>query len=148
MHKEMAKIAENKDIQIQREAFDPLSESFARVLMSFRHVMPQPLFLYHCPMAFDRKGAYWIEDSQEIRNPYFGRKTFKGQDMFKCGTLEETIPPEPISTKASAEKVQEKGSGGETSYKAPESGADTKDSAKNKERNNHSSQPDRQGEAK
>ncbi len=147
MLKDLKKISENVDVQIQRQAFDPFSESFARTIMGFRHVMPQPLFLYHCPMAFDQKGAYWIEDSKEIKNPYFGRKPFKGQDMFKCGTLEETIPPEGPA-KASAEKSQEKVPGDEKSEKAPESKPDAKDSAKGEEGHNHSSQPDREGEAK
>ena len=147
MHKEMEKIAGNTDIEIQRQAFDPLSESFARTIMGFRHAMPQPLFLYHCPMAFNQKGAYWIEDTQEIKNPYFGRKPFKGQDMFKCGTLEETIPPEGPA-KASAEKSQEKIPGGEKSEKVSESKPAAKDSAKGEEGHNHSSQPDREGEAK
>ncbi len=78
MHKPIEKIAENKDLEIQRQAFETLSESFARMIMGFRHAMPQPLFLYHCPMASDQKGAYWIEDTKEIRNPYFGRQSFKG----------------------------------------------------------------------
>ena len=38
--------------------------------------------LYHdlCPMAFDDQGAYWLSESKEIRNPYFGDK------MLKCGS--------------------------------------------------------------
>jgi Cu(I)/Ag(I) efflux system membrane fusion protein len=87
-------IAENMEIEVQRKAFDPLSECFARVVMAFRHVMEGPLFLYHCPMAFDKQGAYWLEAKQDPRNPYFGEKPFKGQDMLKCSELVEKIPPE------------------------------------------------------
>lgn len=146
MLKDLKKISESMDVQIQRQAFDPFSESFARTIMTFRHAMSQPLFLFYCPMAFDQKGAYWIEDSKDNRNPYFGRKPFKGQDMFKCGTLEETIPPEgPV--KASAEKTPVKVPGGEMSEKAPESKSDAKDSAKAEEGHNHSSPQHREGEA-
>ena len=40
----------------------------------------------YCPMAFDNKGAYWLTDDHEIRNPYFGDK------MLKCGEITEIIP--------------------------------------------------------
>ncbi|MFH0822475.1 MAG: efflux RND transporter periplasmic adaptor subunit [Pseudomonadota bacterium] len=87
-------ISEQKDIPVMRKGFDPLSESFSRLLMSFRHAMPGPLFVYYCPMASDEQGAYWIEENKEPRNPYFGRELFKGQNMLKCAELTETIPSE------------------------------------------------------
>jgi len=34
-----------------------------------------------CPMAFDKKGAFWIQEDEETMNPYFGTK------MQKCGEL-------------------------------------------------------------
>jgi hypothetical protein len=149
MHEEIEKIANNKDIQIQRQAFDPLSESFARTIMGFRHAMSGPLFVYHCPMAFDKKGAYWIEDSKENKNPYFGRKLFEGQDMFKCGTLEETIPPEKTSPeKTTAEASPESAPAHEKHEEEPGSKPDTKDSGKGQDKHDHGSQPHREGEAK
>ena len=36
-------------------------------------------------MAFDNRGAQWLQNSQELRNPYFG------QTMLKCGSIEEVI---------------------------------------------------------
>ncbi len=38
-----------------------------------------------CPMAFDNHGAFWISESEEIRNPYLGEK------MLTCGTIEEKL---------------------------------------------------------
>ncbi|MCO4780238.1 MAG: efflux RND transporter periplasmic adaptor subunit, partial [Flavobacteriaceae bacterium] len=32
-----------------------------------------------CPMAFDKKGAFWVQEDEEVMNPYFGTK------MQKCG---------------------------------------------------------------
>ncbi|MEZ4690982.1 MAG: hypothetical protein R3A12_12710 [Ignavibacteria bacterium] len=29
-------------------------------------------YVVYCPMAFDRKGAYWLSKDKEIMNPYFG----------------------------------------------------------------------------
>jgi membrane fusion protein, copper/silver efflux system len=87
-------IEQQQDVAAMRKAFDPLSESFAKAILSFRHVLDHPLFLYHCPMAFDSRGAYWIEPHKDATNPYFGRKPLQGQDMLKCGVLTETIPSE------------------------------------------------------
>ncbi|RMB56557.1 DUF3347 domain-containing protein [Dokdonia sinensis] len=43
------------------------------------------IFKQYCPMAFDGKGAYWLSDSKEVRNPYFGDK------MLKCGVVDKEI---------------------------------------------------------
>jgi hypothetical protein len=45
-------------------------------------------------MAFNQRGAYWVEATEGPRNPYFGEKPFKGQNMLTCGELIERIPPE------------------------------------------------------
>ncbi len=81
-------------IESRRKAFDPVSEAFVQLLMGFRHVMSEPLVVFHCPMAFDRRGAYWVQAGEDRRNPYFGRKPFNGQDMLTCGEIVEKIPPE------------------------------------------------------
>jgi hypothetical protein len=59
-------------------------------------------------MAFDQKGAYWIDEkeSQDKRNPYFGHTPVKGQDMLKCGELTETILPETDKTETSLKAEQ------------------------------------------
>lgn len=44
-----------------------------------------PHYLAFCPMAFDNKGAYWLQTSKEIQNPYFGKK------MLTCGEIKETF---------------------------------------------------------
>ncbi len=85
---------ENTDqIQQIRRAFESVSESMARIVMSFGHSLGADLKLYHCPMAFDGSGAYWLELGDNKTNPYFGKKPYKGQDMLKCGELQETIRP-------------------------------------------------------
>jgi hypothetical protein len=103
-----------------RKAFDPLSETFARMIMGFRHVMSGPLFLYHCAMAFDKKGAYWIEAGQEIRNPYFGEKLLKGQQMLKCGELIEKIPPEAADAERATQTAADSASKPATGKPTPE----------------------------
>jgi len=100
---ELKKIADTKDLESQRKAFDPLSEAFAKVVMGFRHAMKEPLVVFHCPMAFNKKGAYWVEASEQRRNPYFGRTPFNAQDMLQCGELIEKVPPEIKAAESKAE---------------------------------------------
>jgi len=40
-------------------------------------------FVAFCPMAFDNKGAYWLQKNKTIINPYFGPK------MLHCGEIRE-----------------------------------------------------------
>jgi Cu(I)/Ag(I) efflux system membrane fusion protein len=87
-------VAGGKDLQQARSAFETLSESLARTLMAFRHSSDGPIYVFHCPMASNKKGAYWLDSHAEVRNPYFGEKPVNGQVMLRCGELIETIPPE------------------------------------------------------
>ena len=43
--------------------------------------------IYHeyCPMAFNEKGASWLSDESEIKNPYFGKK------MMECGEVTDSL---------------------------------------------------------
>lgn len=124
---ELKKIGEGKEIEAQRKAFDPLSEAFAKVIMGFRHVMKDPLVVFHCPMAFNSQGAYWIEGSEERRNPYFGHTKVKGQDMLQCGELIEKVPPETSaeSGKPEAAKAEEPKPAASSEGSASKEGKDT-----------------------
>lgn len=91
-----------KEIEKQRKAFDPLADALARTVMAFRHVNAGPLYLFYCEDALARQGAYWLQTTQEPRNPYFGETTVSGRNMLTCGDLTETIPPEGASGEAQA----------------------------------------------
>jgi hypothetical protein len=106
METNLKEIADTREIGAMRKAFDPLSEAFAKVMMGFRHAMKDPLFLYHCPMASNEQGAYWIESSQDVKNPYFGETPYKGQQMLKCAELVEKIPPEALPSLSKAKEAQ------------------------------------------
>jgi membrane fusion protein, copper/silver efflux system len=107
METSLKTIEDVREIEPMRKAFDPLSEAFAKVMLGFRHAMKDPIFLYHCPMAFNQQGAYWIESSQDVRNPYFGETPYKGQQMLKCAELVEKIPPESFPSLDKAKTAQE-----------------------------------------
>ncbi len=97
-------ISDNRDLAAQRSAFDNLSESFAKLVMTFRHAMDAPIYLYFCQAAASGNGAYWLEQSQEFKNPYLVYNPRQGQE--NCGQLEETIPPEPSEPNPAAESLK------------------------------------------
>jgi len=67
-----------------RKGFKDLSDQFVMMAKSFGP-FDQTLYIQHCPMANSNKGADWISNSKEIRNPYFG------QDMLTCGEVKQKI---------------------------------------------------------
>jgi hypothetical protein len=83
IRQESAKIASTTDIAQQRETFSRLSTQVYELLKQFD--AGQPVYHEYCPMALNDKGAMWLSESQEIRNPYFG------DEMLECGSVEEVI---------------------------------------------------------
>lgn len=71
------------NIAHQREHFEMLSKDLYDLVKTFGG--GQKLFYAHCPMAFDNKGASWVSESEEIRNPYFG------DEMLECGEVKEEL---------------------------------------------------------
>ncbi|MCW3089388.1 MAG: hypothetical protein JWP81_457 [Ferruginibacter sp.] len=71
-------------IEHQREHFIMLSKDIADLVKTFGNG-GQTLYKDFCPMANNGKGAIWISEVKEIKNPYLGGK------MPGCGTVKETI---------------------------------------------------------
>jgi Cu(I)/Ag(I) efflux system membrane fusion protein len=67
-----------------RKAFQHVSETMIALTRSFRP-MDKTLYIQHCPMADDNKGADWLSLDKDIKNPYYG------QSMLTCGEVTETI---------------------------------------------------------
>lgn len=67
----------------QREHFDLLSADMYDLVKIFN--AGQTLYQDHCPMYNDGKGANWLSESKEIKNPYLGKK------MPNCGTIKEEL---------------------------------------------------------
>ena len=68
----------------QREHFIMLSKDIADLVKNFGNG-GQTLYKDFCPMANEGKGAIWISEVKEIKNPYLGSK------MPDCGSVKETI---------------------------------------------------------
>ena len=65
----------------QREHFVMLSKDMNDLIQLFG--TSQNLYLDFCPMADDNKGAVWISETKEIKNPYFGK------EMATCGSIKK-----------------------------------------------------------
>mgnify|MGYP006300108977 FL=1 len=59
------------------------SEEMLSLAKRFGSPTGEALYEVKCPMAFDNRGAIWLQDSQEVRNPYFGKV------MLRCGEVQE-----------------------------------------------------------
>lgn len=71
------------DIKHQREHFVMMSEDVYDLAKAFGG--GQTLYHDHCPMANDGKGAMWLDEGREVKNPYFGGK------MNECVKVMEVI---------------------------------------------------------
>ena len=93
MHKEYMDILENakeqaehiakSPIDHQREHFEDLTTDITDMIALLG--TEKTLYQDHCPMANNGKGANWLSEIKEIKNPYFGSK------MMKCGSITKQI---------------------------------------------------------
>jgi len=80
---------ESADIGALRAKFSPLSDEVAKILRGFSPAQGRAIRILRCPMAFDGRGAIWLQRDDEIRNPYFGSA------MLRCGDVVETLGGAP-----------------------------------------------------
>lgn len=69
------------NIEHQREHFVLLSKDINDLITTFG--TERKLYQDFCPMADDNKGAIWISETKEIKNPYFGSQ------MPSCGSVKK-----------------------------------------------------------
>lgn len=81
--KEQAEHIVKSPIDHQREHFEILSTDIIDLIALIG--TEKTLYKDFCPMANNNKGAYWLSEVKEIKNPYFGAK------MMKCGTIKKQI---------------------------------------------------------
>ena len=80
----LSEMAGSDDIEVQRTAFSTLSDNLYKSIKAYG-LGSMTAYYEFCPMAFNDQGAYWLSDSKEIRNPYFGDK------MLTCGRVTEEL---------------------------------------------------------
>jgi hypothetical protein len=70
-------------IEHQREHFVMLSKDINDLIKTFG--IKQKLYQDYCPMADEGKGAIWISETKEIKNPYYGSQ------MLTCGSVKKEL---------------------------------------------------------
>lgn len=71
-------------IEQMRASFESVSNNLYALLQKVE-LKNASVYHQYCPMAFNDKGAYWISNENEIKNPYFGKK------MLTCGEVTDSL---------------------------------------------------------
>lgn len=77
-------ISENANIENQRDHFIVLSENMIDFASNMKN-LDKTIYLQHCPMANNNKGADWLSLSENVENPYYG------EAMLNCGETTKTL---------------------------------------------------------
>jgi Cu(I)/Ag(I) efflux system membrane fusion protein len=80
----LASIINSDGLEQERKAFQTLSKDLYAAIKTFG-MMNKTVYYQYCPMYDNNKGGYWLSETEEIRNPYFGR------EMLSCGETRETL---------------------------------------------------------
>ncbi len=84
MKRSMAAMKES-EIEELRKHFEAVSQSALALERMFGHAGPKAHYEMYCPMALENRGASWMQESEELLNPYFGAS------MLRCGEVRETF---------------------------------------------------------
>jgi len=76
-------ISASDDVEAQRVAFVTVTNAVEKMLDGA--LESGVIYKQFCPMAFDFEGGYWLSNSKQIYNPYFGDK------MLRCGKVDSEI---------------------------------------------------------
>ncbi len=79
-------IVEAEEMHDARLAFSVISNILIDAVKA-NNPLDSTLYEVHCPMAFQNKGADWLQWSKEVKNPYYG------DAMLTCGEVQNTISP-------------------------------------------------------
>ena len=86
-----ARLTKANDLKALRSAFALLSDELLTLQRVFGVAGSDKLYELHCLMAFEGRGASWIQANDAVRNPYYGASMLKCAD--KVEPLGEKAPP-------------------------------------------------------
>lgn len=78
-----------RSIETVRDGFEALSVGMAEAVERLGVDVKGPVYELYCSMAFNDKGAIWLQQDEDVRNPYFGSR------MFKCGEVKRQLRGNP-----------------------------------------------------
>ena len=80
----LERFIQSADIEEKRIHFEDIAEAFISTARALG-AAGQNYYVSFCPMVDDDRGAYWLSEFEEIKNPYFGSM------MLRCGEVTEII---------------------------------------------------------
>ncbi|MEA1952286.1 MAG: DUF3347 domain-containing protein, partial [Planctomycetota bacterium] len=86
------------DVEELRKRYQLISKAMLDIVERFGHTQDAGLHRAYCPMAFENKGAAWLQAGKTIANPYFGHK------MLRCGKIQRDFPAVADKPPASSAK--------------------------------------------
>lgn len=95
------KFLDAPDKEKMRVHFEPLSVAFIKTARTLGAI-GQTWYVAFCPMVDGDRGAYWLSEFEQIKNPYFGDM------MLRCGEVRETLR-EGVSSAARQETREMEG---------------------------------------
>ncbi len=84
LNNQINQIVSSGILEEQRKAFSGFNDQFYKAIKNFG-LMGKTVYYQFCPMMNDGKGAYWLSETKDIRNPYYG------EEMLTCGETKETL---------------------------------------------------------
>ena len=84
LNNQIKQIASSDVLNEQRKTFSVFNDMFYKAIKAFG-LMGKTVYYQFCPMMNDGKGAYWLSETKDVRNPYYG------ESMLTCGETKETI---------------------------------------------------------
>lgn len=78
-------LSRKDDLEAQRVTFFSLSATLETLVRRFGPLPGVTVRRAFCPMAFNNKGAHWLQEAETILNPY------EGSRMPQCGSIVETL---------------------------------------------------------
>jgi Cu(I)/Ag(I) efflux system membrane fusion protein len=84
LNNQIKQISSSDNLDAQRKTFSVFNISFYKAIKTFG-LMGRTVYYQFCPMMNNNKGAYWLSETEDIRNPYYGAA------MLTCGETKETL---------------------------------------------------------
>jgi Cu(I)/Ag(I) efflux system membrane fusion protein len=82
----LTSLAGTTALQEQRELFEVAATALETLMGRLGYTGTRDAVKITCPMAFDFRGASWLQASEVVANPYFG------ESMLRCGTVDGKLP--------------------------------------------------------
>ncbi|MFP4619685.1 MAG: efflux RND transporter periplasmic adaptor subunit [Bacteroidales bacterium] len=80
-------ISKAEKLKEQRNQFIILADHMIKLVKTFK-APDNKLYVLFCPMANDNKGAYWLSEENQVKNPFYG------ESMLTCGEVREEVSNE------------------------------------------------------